>query len=227
MKNAILLILLLFVTSSIFSQNVCEECDKFKIVGVYDFGPPPGGNWIILLLTVTEDLDGGFDPHYSSMYFVNDDQDTITIPLGPSHTLPSKMTDTIPFMMELSLTLRNQDFPKDFKGNLIIRTPTGGSCGTVAYCHLKFTLLSTSMENWISNSNDILLFPNPVRDILNLASAVNIEQILVFNNQGKVLLSFEDERNRIDLSSLQAGTYYVMTRDDNGWHTWAPFVKID
>ncbi|MEZ4949848.1 MAG: hypothetical protein R2784_10730 [Saprospiraceae bacterium] len=61
----------LLLSFSGFSQSNCSECDKIKIVGVYDFlasPQTPGGNYILLLLTLSEDLSPGFNTFYVDIF---------------------------------------------------------------------------------------------------------------------------------------------------------------
>ena len=183
----IIALAILFSTNILIAQNECPECEKIKIVGVYDFGPPPGGNWIILLLTVTEDLDSGFDPHYTDLFFLSHNGDTITKPFGPSLSLPQITTDTIPYLLELNTELSNQNFPIAFDGILVISTPTGGSCPNVTLCHINYSLLTTlTFETEFQNKTS-RIYPNPVIDNIHIESDKKIKGVKLFNQSGQCI----------------------------------------
>lgn len=210
MKIHIFLCLLLVSTISV-AQNECPECEKFNIVGVYDFGPPPGGNWVIVLLTVTEDLDSGFDPHYSSLYFVENSGDTITVPLGGSHTLPQITSDTIPYLLELNTELANQDFPIDFDGVLVIQTPTAGGCPPTTFCHTNYSKVVTSASESPLQNTSATIYPNPILDNLCIESKEQIDIIDIFSADARLIKSLKanHSENCINISKLDPGIFYV------------------
>ena len=59
------------------------------------------------------------------------------------------------------------------------------------------------------------LYPNPVKNLLNIKCARPISAIAVYNNIGQLLLS-SSEKNQMDVSSLRAGIYFVKITDGNG-----------
>lgn len=225
----ILLLSILMTSNVLFCQNECPECAKFRIVGVYDFGPPPGGNWIIVLLTVTEDLAPSFDPHYSSLYFVSNEGDTITIPLGPSYTLPIVVTDTIPYLMELNTGLSNQNFPTDFDGKLVIRTPNGSPCPNVTWCHLAYSLQSTKTTDPDFKSNLTILSPNPFRNNISIETEETIDQINIYNQFGTLLISKTKVKNDdlITMDNVSSGLLLFQIKYSNAKVETYRVLKIE
>src|SRR5690606_1906832 len=58
------------------------------------------------------------------------------------------------------------------------------------------------------NSFDFTYYPNPVKDILNISSKKEIENVSVFNLAGqKVLNNAKVSNNQVDVNSLTPGTY--------------------
>lgn len=107
MKHLTVLVLLLPASTAALSQNGCEQ---FKVVSVYDYPAmpeAPGGSYVLMLLTVRQDLDANFAPNYSDLYFVSESGDTITKPFGPNHLLPTSTPDTITYLIELNTELSN------------------------------------------------------------------------------------------------------------------------
>lgn len=217
MKIAILIPFLLAV-NLLFAQDTCPECEKFRIVGVYDFGPPPGGNWIILLLTVSEDLNSSFDPFYSDLQFVTNEGDTITKPMGPSFTLPQVQSDTIPYLMELNTDESNQNFPVDFDGKLVINTPTGSPCPPVTKCILNYSRGITAVKEITQRAHLSLVHPNPARGQISILSKERIMEIRLFNQSGVLLKSKIgiEKEDIIDLSNIDEGLLIMKCIYRNG-----------
>lgn len=225
------LILVAFLLSSVLSiaQDDCAECSKFKITGVYDFGPPPGGNWIILLLTVSEDLDPGFDPHYADLYFVSTAGDTITIPYGPSLTLPQVVSDTIPYLLELNTTLSNQNFPIDFEGNLVIRNPTGGPCPPVTFCNIGYAVISTSIIDQRLSKKHAVIYPNPMSNEMHISSEESIRKVIIYNQKGALVKTVLDYKNEeiINLIGIENGMLLVQLIFDDQMTQVLPILKLE
>ncbi|MCF6351269.1 MAG: endonuclease [Flavobacteriaceae bacterium] len=59
--------------------------------------------------------------------------------------------------------------------------------------------------------NDITIYPNPVKSILNIDTKnKQIESIVIFSVVGKLIMHVSDiEKNYIDVSKLATGTYYI------------------
>jgi len=73
-------------------------------------------------------------------------------------------------------------------------------------------------DNLGVNQNSILTFsvyPNPVTDILNIKSGINIIQLEIYNQLGQLIL-FESDTNSIDISNLNQGVYFVKVTDEIG-----------
>lgn len=207
-----LMILMIYISA--YADNHCEECDKFKIVGVYDFIPPPAGNNLVLLLTVTEDLENQLGGFYSDLFFVNSSGDTITNRLGASHTLPTITSDTIPYSMVLSTELRNQDFPTDFNGKLVIETPSLPPCVGFTVCNIPYSNIVTNVTE---SQPDLPLqvYPNPCTDYVRIATPKPVQSISIFDiNSNQIHLTVD--LSSIDMSNLSAGVYLMkITFKDN------------
>jgi len=76
----------------------------------------------------------------------------------------------------------------------------------------------------------VKLFPNPAKEELTLQfnpsfNSNEIEDILIYDIQGKSVLNKSFHSNRIDISSLHAGLYLLELRTKNGERMSARFVK--
>ena len=73
----------------------------------------------------------------------------------------------------------------------------------------KMNLGVLGIDNFSSNE-DIKLHPNPTSDVLNLNNIKNGSEIIIYNLQGKNMLSTELYRDeKIDVSRLETGTYLL------------------
>jgi len=71
------------------------------------------------------------------------------------------------------------------------------------------------------NANKVAVYPNPVKDILNLSSVENIDSVSIFNLFGQQLINKTINANEtaIDMSSFSNGTYIVNVISDKNVKT--------
>ena len=67
-------------------------------------------------------------------------------------------------------------------------------------------------ENTLS---DFSVFPNPIKDVLNIQSETAITEIEIYNQLGQMVLSSTNQ-NTIDISSVSSGIYFIKIKDVNG-----------
>jgi len=70
------------------------------------------------------------------------------------------------------------------------------------------------------NDNQLLgldIYPNPVSHILNITAGSNIKNIIIYNINGKKLMTLNVNKNRdsIDISNLVSGIYFVYYQLNN------------
>ncbi|MCH7785103.1 MAG: T9SS type A sorting domain-containing protein [Bacteroidetes bacterium] len=75
----------------------------------------------------------------------------------------------------------------------------------------------------VVNQNTLLdfsVYPNPTTGILIIKSKTNIVQIEIHNNLGQLVLStpiaIGTDQNKIDISNLSQGLYFIKIKDENG-----------
>lgn len=79
-------------------------------------------------------------------------------------------------------------------------------------------------ENFNTNNLEVSLYPNPVRDILNIEIENDIQSIEIYNIQGQRVLS--SNQNQINVSDLASGMYLVRIQDiDNNIATKKIAIK--
>ena len=64
--------------------------------------------------------------------------------------------------------------------------------------------------------NDIQIYPNPVRDNLQISSSENIEELMICDQYGRLVLSPPSENNTIDVSALEPGMYFLIISTEKG-----------
>ena len=90
---------------------------------------------------------------------------------------------------------------------------------------------TTTINNVLNNQdfnieNEFLLYPNPAKDILNISTKnqTEIQSIEIYNLIGQVVIAIPNSTNKIDVSSLEAGTYFMKVNSKKGSST-TKFVK--
>ena len=66
-------------------------------------------------------------------------------------------------------------------------------------------------ENFNASNVDVKLYPNPVNDVLNIETVLDLKSVEIFNIQGQKVL--ETNQNQINVSSLSSGMYMVTIQD--------------
>jgi hypothetical protein len=76
------------------------------------------------------------------------------------------------------------------------------------------TCLNLSDDSFKVPLSEIILYPNPVKNILNVKSKNLINSIEIFNALGKNISTFKNPENQIDISDLSSGIYFVKINDE-------------
>ena len=96
--------------------------------------------------------------------------------------------------------------------------------GTDADVTSLYTNNTLSSSNFTQNNLEVALYPNPVRDILNIEIENDIQSIEIYNIQGQKVLS--SNQNQINVSDLASGMYLVRIQDiDNNIATKKIVIK--
>jgi hypothetical protein len=95
----------------------------------------------------------------------------------------------------------------------------GGDAGHVRVYSLLNIL---SNESFIKKS--ILLYPNPTKNSISI-DGDDIQKIKIFNSQGQLIRSLNYTSNKLDLSNLQKGIYFIELIDLNGGKKMEKIIK--
>lgn len=199
------------------------NCEDYKIVSIFDIPPSPqtpGGNYFLLLLTLDEDNLGNID-NYADLFFVDNLGDTISIPTGPSSTLPLYASDTIPYILQLNSTSSNQDFPDEFNGKLIIIH------ATQLICEIEYSDVSTNTNN-IYEKFEINIYPNPFVDLVKIDSDNKIKKIFIVNSEGRIVDIFYTNSYyyEMNLKNISTGKYCVIIQFEGSEIGFYNMIKI-
>ncbi len=81
-----------------------------------------------------------------------------------------------------------------------------------------WTVTITQLSNSKIDNNElgaISIFPNPTLGVINITGLTAPAKIKIYNLQGQLLKSFQQDQNTIDISDLQPGVYFLnLTTED-------------
>jgi hypothetical protein len=92
------------------------------------------------------------------------------------------------------------------------------NCETAEVNRVRSILCGETLSTPTFDADNFKAYPNPVKDILNIAYSTSIRNVNVTNLLGQELLSktINANESQVDLSSLSVGTYLVkITTEDN------------
>lgn len=199
------------------------NCDDYKIVSIFNIPPTPqtpSGNYFLLLLTLDEDNLSNID-NYANLFFVDNLGDTISIPTGPSSTLPRYSSDTIPYILQLNSPSSNQDFPDEFNGKLVIIHITQ------LICEVTYSNISTNITN-LHAEFETNVYPNPFVDFIKIDSDKGIKSIFMVSSGGRIVDRFytNSYHYEMNLKNLSAGKYIVLIQFEGGETEFYNVIKI-
>jgi Secretion system C-terminal sorting domain len=93
------------------------------------------------------------------------------------------------------------------------------------YFDYNFPIVTNNYTTTIQNTlglqendfiNNISVYPNPVKDILNFKTEHNISKVEVYDIAGRILSSNSVSENKIDLSELKTGNYILKLYTEKG-----------
>ncbi|MBC5833522.1 T9SS type A sorting domain-containing protein [Flavobacterium sp. F372] len=96
-------------------------------------------------------------------------------------------------------------------------------CSTNVYSYLA-TLSNNSFSLNLDN-NELQIFPNPSKDILNInLTNKNATSISIYNSLGQLVLSVIQPKSTLNVSELKTGTYFMKVNFENETKT-VTFIK--
>ena len=86
----------------------------------------------------------------------------------------------------------------------------------------EYSLVNFKNENSMVNTN-IILYPNPATDEINISSTETIKNIMILNYKGQLI--YEGNSSRISTSNFKCGIYIIRIKTDNGVETQKFTIK--
>ncbi len=108
---------------------------------------------------------------------------------------------------EMTSGTTNQLRNFDYSNNVRIAVGDGGAI-------MRLVDITTSNENLLENKL-IQIYPNPVKDVLNIRSNLEVKKLTVRDITGKVVLSEEVQQN-INMAHLSKGVYLLQVQTAEG-----------
>jgi len=143
------------------------------------------------------------------------------------------------FNVELVIDVSNTNFQMTIDNNLVTPTPINFSEGEILGA-INFFRGDYDNKYWIddidffkgllntetAHSQNITLFPNPTSGILHIKNITNLEitNIIIKNGVGQKIIESQNV-NKIDLSKLSNGIYYVSIENIKGNKTVYKIIK--
>ena len=99
---------------------------------------------------------------------------------------------------------------------------TGDEAGEKTYYFDDLMFGGKSASTFITAALGLKYFPNPVNDVLNIASDFTMDQVTVFNQLGQIVLthSVNVSNTSLDMTSLPTGIYMVRVEANNKAETF-------
>lgn len=73
-----------------------------------------------------------------------------------------------------------------------------------------------SNKNHLKVNNDVSLFPNPVKDILNFTNATQIKHLKLFDQNGRLVLEEKSPQSELRLTNLPSALYFIQIEMQSG-----------
>ncbi|MBW8359419.1 MAG: T9SS type A sorting domain-containing protein [Weeksellaceae bacterium] len=70
-----------------------------------------------------------------------------------------------------------------------------------------------------------MIYPNPVGDVLHINNLVKIDKLKIYDAAGRVVISPALVTEKLDVTALQSGTYYVEVRTSDGKTAYEKIIK--
>jgi hypothetical protein len=87
-----------------------------------------------------------------------------------------------------------------------------------------YTINTLSSSDFSQNNLEVAIYPNPVNDLLNIETALELQSVEIYNIQGQKVLS--SNQKQINVSDLAAGVYMLRIQDaDNNIATKKIVIK--
>lgn len=159
---------------------------------------------------------------FYSLDYTGDVSSATWIPLA-ENVIPADAAGLAPEKMTLVERALNMKESKVYFG---IKAHNSGLPAGTKQAKIRVTEFEINTPNSLDNVTDldIKVYPNPVKDIININSDETIEKAEIFNVSGQNVLS-ASFTNQISVTSLPAGYYILKVKLENGKAATHTFIK--
>lgn len=181
-------------------------CSDLKVIGLYPTAHGGISNYSMLLTYTDENFEGEYTA-YSTFEFIDNNQVPICQLTNPSYSMPRFIGDTV---------IVHLDFFEPIESDFCAILKT-----TLPDCEINYCPTATSTEQ--NYKSLFQVFPNPVKDQIEISDEFSVEHIFVYNYLGQLVL--ENEQNLVDVNLLDTGIYIVRIKLKNDENIFAKIMK--
>lgn len=130
-------------------------------------------------------------------------------------------TDTFTNLSQTNMIGRRNHTSETWNGNLYIFGGNTTGSTSSSLLSVQSADLAVLGIGEVASNTQMSVYPNPVKDVLNISFDAPIESVAIYNLLGQQVFtkSFTANENSIDVSNLGSGTYFVKVAADNAVKT--------
>ena len=202
-KNLIFGILTILFTSQLSAQSF--DCSSFSVVNIVPTFTTPFDttNATIGISTAPEDsIYYAFDPVVESVYDCNGNL------IGEGSPFYLSQVNGITYDYPVTMNVTDWSFCYPIT---VVFTYTHND--TINTCYLTLSDSTTSISE--NSSNDFIVYPNPTKNQIEIKSLTDMtnEPWIIYNNLGNIIVTGNNNGNKINTEGLVPGLYYLLLRD--------------
>lgn len=82
-----------------------------------------------------------------------------------------------------------------------------------------FLALNFLKTSEISTNKELILYPNPAKDIVNFKTTEKISEVKLFDQLGRQIATKNIDNNQLNIKNLKTGVYYLLIKTDQNIYT--------
>ncbi len=185
-----------------------------------------GDNWCGKVITDTGGETGNYsnNENWTKTFYPNDPSQKLKISFtdfninaGDYIVVRNGLSSGVPFQGTISGNTLPPDFESTHATGAITITFRSGTGATASGFKANFTCSALAVND-VTNSKDISLSPNPVKNQFTLKGIAKIAAVEIYDVSGKLVKQFDGEslsKNTFDVSKLKTGNYVVKIKTAN------------
>lgn len=218
------------ITSQI---DIAAAVPTFVSVSIDNFNYNPSTNEITVNVSGEFTADMTFDSPRLSIYLIEDalkySQSGYSGIMTHNNVMRKSLIGNTWGEAITSGTTAGSTFSKEVTCTLPTNVTEGTNCRVVAFVsnyasninnrkvyNADVTHNITGIHEEEDNLIEMMVYPNPVMDVLNITTEMAIDRIEVYNMQGQIVKYINGNIRTINVSDLSAGTYMFNIVTDNG-----------